>query len=822
MASSSPSGSPPPPPATHQLITASGDLLEPPLHAYLSSLPNGEDYLRWNDAYQVVAIMGPQSSGKSTLLNHVFGVRFDEMNADLGRSQTTKGVWLSRAASGGDDAAVPTLVMDLEGTDGRERGEDDTAFEKQTALFAMAAADVLLVNMWCNDIGREVASGKPLLKTIFQVNLKVFNPKKTTLLFVIRDKSRTPLEMLEANLREDLDRIWTAMKKPEKHADAAFDAFFTLKFVALSHYEHAHEKFVEDAEALRERFSLPPSDPRSLRPSGDDGRAAVPAAGLVVSWREAWRAVKENRDLDLPAHNVMVATVRCEEIARERLACVASDREIAHLSAAVASGPGPRGIAETLTGLTRSALEKYDEDAGYFDATVRNAKRRELASRLVLALRKIVAKHLTHWRDAIADAVPNDGDDGDDESGGAKTASGAAVDADVDESDADAAAAAATWSRVAAVATAELERELAAIVSAERKTRVDEDVRAIERVMERHVAADVSSLLDDAPADAWAKLEKILLAAAKKYVGVVSRTLAGFELDATELAALTTAMAKRVHETVDARVRDAASPTCVVESMKTAFSRGLPKTWRANDDVAAANARARREAVRVLGLLAVCRLPAWRGEKANLVTNDVAASDSRAGATDDDDDDGFPGEWPGAKDEDVMLSPAQCKRAWKKFESEIAYAVSQALNAVEAAARGGSPSAPAWMIALLIVCGFDEMMWLLRHPFSATLLLAVFLFGRALYNNLDVEAAMKMGVIPGLVFLSTKIIPTAIVVLKRLMDEGNNAPIAVADAAGKAKVETDPGGGGSPGERPEVRSIHWFPYDRVGEVDADP
>ena len=148
--------------------------------------------------------MGPQSSGKSTLLNHVFGVRFDEMNADLGRSQTTKGVWLSRAASGGDDAAVPTLVMDLEGTDGRERGEDDTAFEKQTALFAMAAADVLLVNMWCNDIGREVASGKPLLKTIFQVNLKVFNPKKTTLLFVIRDKSRTPLEMLEANLREDL------------------------------------------------------------------------------------------------------------------------------------------------------------------------------------------------------------------------------------------------------------------------------------------------------------------------------------------------------------------------------------------------------------------------------------------------------------------------------------------------------------------------------------------------------------------------------------------------------------------------------------------
>ena len=59
--------------------------------------------------------------------------------------------------------------MDLEGSDGRERGEDDTNFERQSALFALAVADVLLVNIWCHDIGREQGSGKPLLRTIFQV-----------------------------------------------------------------------------------------------------------------------------------------------------------------------------------------------------------------------------------------------------------------------------------------------------------------------------------------------------------------------------------------------------------------------------------------------------------------------------------------------------------------------------------------------------------------------------------------------------------------------------------------------------------------------------
>lgn len=37
----------------------------------------------------------------------------------LCRSQTTKGIWLAKCA----DIEPCTLVMDLEGTDGRERGE---------------------------------------------------------------------------------------------------------------------------------------------------------------------------------------------------------------------------------------------------------------------------------------------------------------------------------------------------------------------------------------------------------------------------------------------------------------------------------------------------------------------------------------------------------------------------------------------------------------------------------------------------------------------------------------------------------------------------
>ncbi|THF96852.1 hypothetical protein TEA_022346 [Camellia sinensis var. sinensis] len=74
-----------------------------------------------------------------------------EMDAFKGRSQTTKGIWIAKAVG----VEPCTIVMDLEGTDGRERGEDDTTFEKQSALFALAVSDIVLINMvvhWCQSM----------------------------------------------------------------------------------------------------------------------------------------------------------------------------------------------------------------------------------------------------------------------------------------------------------------------------------------------------------------------------------------------------------------------------------------------------------------------------------------------------------------------------------------------------------------------------------------------------------------------------------------------------------------------------------------------
>ncbi|RKP23732.1 root hair defective 3 GTP-binding protein-domain-containing protein, partial [Syncephalis pseudoplumigaleata] len=89
--------------------------------------------------YNVVAVFGSQSTGKSTLLNKLFGTRFQTMDENT-RQQTTKGIWMSKGVG------MDVLVMDVEGTDGRERGENQD-FERKSALFSLATAEVLIVNL---------------------------------------------------------------------------------------------------------------------------------------------------------------------------------------------------------------------------------------------------------------------------------------------------------------------------------------------------------------------------------------------------------------------------------------------------------------------------------------------------------------------------------------------------------------------------------------------------------------------------------------------------------------------------------------------------
>lgn len=70
------------------------------------------------------------------------------------------------------------------------------------------------------------------LASALQVNLKLFTPapnqRRTVLLFVFRDMTKTPLQQLKATWEEDLQRMWQSITKPPHYDAYSFSDFFEV------------------------------------------------------------------------------------------------------------------------------------------------------------------------------------------------------------------------------------------------------------------------------------------------------------------------------------------------------------------------------------------------------------------------------------------------------------------------------------------------------------------------------------------------------------------------------------------------------------------
>ncbi|CAN6440659.1 unnamed protein product [Victoria cruziana] len=679
-------------------------------------------------SYAVVSIMGPQSSGKSTLLNNLFGTSFREMDAFKGRSQTTKGIWLAKCA----DIDPCTLVMDLEGTDGRERGEDDTAFEKQSALFALAISDIVLINMWCHDIGREQAANKPLLKTVFQVMMRLFSPRKTTLLFVIRDKTRTPLENLEPVLREDIQKIWDTVRKPQAHKDTPLSEFFNVEVVALSSYEEKEEQFKEQVASLRQRFF------RSIAPGGlaGDRRGVVPASGFAFSAEQIWKVIRENKDLDLPAHKVMVATVRCEEIANEKLSHLSADKDWCELEEAAQLGP-VYGFGKKLAAILDACLSGYDMEAVYFDEGVRSAKRQQLESRALHLVYPAYQSVLGHLRSKTLDNFKNVFDQALQQGEGFAVAAENCATCCMSEFDhgcADASVELANW-----------------------------DPSKVKEKLRRDIDGHISSVRTAKLAELTAIYEKQLTIALEEPVESLLDAAADFGRSVVEKKA------REESGKVLIRMKD---------KFSTLFSHdadSMPRVWTGKEDIRSITKTARSGSMKLLSVMAAIRLdekPDNIEGALSLALIDAGNVSSTNRSVTSSIDPLASSTWEEVPANNILITPVQCKSLWRQFKVETEYVVSQAIAAQEASRRNNNWLPPPWAIVALVVLGFNEFMTLLRNPLYLGVIFVAFLLGKALWVQLDISGEFRNGALPGLLSISTKFLPTIMNLLKRLAEEG--------------------------------------------------
>ena len=335
--------------------------------------------------YQTIGIIGCQSSGKSTLLNHVFDTKFEIMSDDIGRAQTTKGIWIAL------NKEYNAIIFDVEGTDSKERGDDRLKFEQCSSLFTLAMSDVLMINMWTNDIGRYTASNYGVLKVVFEQNLKLFQQEsEKKIIIVLRDfdSNVDDISKLKEGIMSDMIKIWNEIPKPEEFKDQPCSKYFKFEFITLAHKFYQTEKFNQGIEEIKDRLKRGKDDKKTGANMNSifnlvDYDKNVPIDGFYKYCLDIWTNILNNKDLNIPGQKEMLARFKCEEIKMASLNLV--EQKINELEIESTSNI-MNDFGEKAKQILQEAMNNYDPLAknylSYIYQDVRNSLEEDLSNKM--------------------------------------------------------------------------------------------------------------------------------------------------------------------------------------------------------------------------------------------------------------------------------------------------------------------------------------------------------------------------------------------------------------------------------------------------------
>ena len=713
------------------------------------------------------------------------------MDAFKGRQQTTQGVWVSTAST----IDRPVVVIDCEGSDGRERGEEDTAFEKKTALLSLAMADVVLINIWCHDIGREHGAGKPLLRTVIQVNLKLFRPeRRTTLAFVIRDKTKTPLDMLQKVLKEDIQAIWETIEKPSGYRDSAFEDLFDTHFFGMPSFELSEAAFDESCGALRKLFA-----PDCLLPP--DG-SRVPGAALALDMQNMWETITKNRDINIPAHRILVAQMRCGQVAREQAEAFVSSEEWQALRRQCdESEETVSDIGSQLEVLFAARSGAYDDETQLFDAEVRAHYRKQLAEDIFSEAIGVFHSQLDRWMVARVRAIE-----------GRAAAFGTGEFAQ-------------RMRQEKAAAQEELRLALSGYVPASAPWQAEQYHesgcrkldKSARRITEACLLREIGRAFEPregpleeglrgllaataAAGDFWERAEGLAARAAAETQAELRGAVRGFELSEADLGQVDRAVEARAQAALSAFLASCTANlgATLRDVFMESFAKdetGALRSWRPGEDIPGLARKARAAACATLAALSVDArgMPAERRRAVERSVFDLALGQAGlrgaalpkrlAGAEPCADLAAAQGWGDGScPPERVLATPAAVRSAWRHFVQDTQMAVQGAAATQEAREMASRRAPPLWALAAMAVLGWNELVALLRNPFALVLVAAAVYVAYGLYRELDLDQSVQeRGVVGGLLGASLRLQPAA----RKVYRDARERVLGLADDAAR-------------------------------------
>lgn len=349
------------------------------------------------DSVRLVSIVGAQSSGKSTLLNALFSTTFPVAPRQAPVGMTTKGVMAGTVE--GKDLMV---VLDVEGSDSRERGKKGKDFVMKCAALMAAVSDVIMVNLWYHEVGRFDGGGYDVLGGVFKEAVRQAEGGggsfRTTIVFVVRDVDEEVAEgQIGEVLKNDAQEVFASISK-----DGVMDDLFNIVTVCLPHMRHRKTEFDTGVARLRSML-LEEASEGFL--GGAEFSKSIPADGCGTFTQSLWGSMDvESGGLGeraVAAEGDVMAFVKCNEAFSEAFSAAnVKMGEISNNGAVHGEGEKIDGYGQKAANIMEESLALYDEmTAEFADDDTQARKRRELESIIDTTQHAVFMKQLQLLRE---------------------------------------------------------------------------------------------------------------------------------------------------------------------------------------------------------------------------------------------------------------------------------------------------------------------------------------------------------------------------------------------------------------------------------------
>lgn len=201
---------------------------------------------------------------------------------------------------------------------------------------------------------------------------------------------------------EDMSRLWDSISKPAGLENSTVHDYFDFQFYGLPHKAYQPEQFVTETNKLSLRFRAGQKD-ISLDPRkgefSEDGvflpeyHRRIPADGVARYAEGIWDQIVNNKDLDLPTQQELLAQFRCDEILREVM--VAFDEAVVPFedkqsqAARLGEPEVLGGLGAAMRSSRTKAVKSFETEASRYHKGVYQRKRTELESKVDTRLKSL-------------------------------------------------------------------------------------------------------------------------------------------------------------------------------------------------------------------------------------------------------------------------------------------------------------------------------------------------------------------------------------------------------------------------------------------------